>query len=165
MSSEIPEVQIKDDNTALENNTENSLDLNIEVEEAQDQRRHSIEKQEMNIENKNIIQEKVETEDSPEEDLEESIEDIIMDREYHPYNFLINTSNQANLCNTNNTSHSQINALFVLISPYYIEEFHLKGLDLNIKMSEEGKFILDNQEFDAFEVKPGIKVFGISKQN
>lgn len=96
-----------------------------------------------------------------ESSIENSLNDII---EYDKsYNFLINALNQANLTNTYNVSPIQANVLFVLVSPYYIDNLNLEGLALNIKINENGSVLLNNQVFDAVEIQPGVKVFGVSK--
>ncbi|AOY78435.1 hypothetical protein BJL90_17315 [Clostridium formicaceticum] len=81
------------------------------------------------------------------------------------YNFLANLSNQANLTNAYSTSPFQANAIFVLVSPYYVEKFNLEGFDLNINIDDKGTVCINGEAFSTFEVKPGIKVFGISKRN
>lgn len=77
------------------------------------------------------------------------------------YNFLINAINQANLTHTYNLSPTQANAIFILVSPYYIENFNLEGLDFNIKVNEDNSVLLNNKLFDTLEIEPGIKVFGV----
>ncbi len=93
--------------------------------------------------------------------LEEEISTAIESKS--SYNFLINALNQTNLTNANNSTMFQANAIFVLVSPYFIEKFELDGLDLDIKINEDGLLIINNEHFNAYEIKPGVKIFGISK--
>ena len=141
----------------IDKDPKNNL-MNIEIED--DKENTSKKDVEYVEKDKETVEEEKELEGS----IEESIKEIIENKNNTPYNFLINASNQANLTNTYNTSHMQMNALFVLVSPYYIEKFDLEGLDLNINFNENGTITLDNKEFSAIEIKPGIKVFSISKQ-
>lgn len=81
------------------------------------------------------------------------------------YNFSVNTSNQANLSNAENKNLTQINSVFIVVSPYYIDDFNIDGLDLDIKITEEGNFKIDGEEFVSNEIKPGVRVFGVSKNS
>lgn len=81
-------------------------------------------------------------------------------------NFLINASNQANLTGVNNLSASQINSVFIFIDPYKLESFEMEEIpDLEINMDREGCVWLNDQQFKLIEIKPGISVFGIIKDN
>lgn len=77
------------------------------------------------------------------------------------YNFLINASNQANLAGTKEVNATQINSVFVLVTPYYIDRFNLSGLDLDIRIDEEGTLWVDQQAFEPIEIVRGVKVIGI----
>lgn len=61
------------------------------------------------------------------------MEEVLDDENTKVYNFMINTSNQANLSRSNNISPVQLNAVFVLVNPYYIEQFNIEDLDLKFK--------------------------------
>ncbi|KNF08067.1 hypothetical protein CLPU_10c01220 [Gottschalkia purinilytica] len=80
------------------------------------------------------------------------------------YSFLINTSNQANLSNTNNKDITQINSVFVLIHPYYIDKLNIENLDLDIQVTEEGIVKINNEEFKVKEIEKGVSVFGLIKR-
>lgn len=80
------------------------------------------------------------------------------------YNFLVNSSNQANLTGTNNLTATQLNSLFILVHPYYIEKYNFAGLDIDLRIDEKGSVWLNNKEFELMEVMPGVKVFGILKR-
>lgn len=95
--------------------------------------------------------------------IDENIEDIVEEGHKGYYNFLVNASNQASLSNSCNASPLQVNAVFVVVSPYYIEKFNLEGVDLDISINEKGTVQINNQEFNTLEIKPGVKIFGISK--
>ncbi|MGI6659432.1 MAG: hypothetical protein ACOX4N_08515 [Dethiobacteraceae bacterium] len=77
------------------------------------------------------------------------------------YNFLINASNQANLAGTQKLHAAQINSVFVLVTPYYIDRFNLAGLDLDIRIDEEGTLWVNQQAFEPIEIVRGVKVIGI----
>ncbi|HZK25865.1 MAG TPA: hypothetical protein VFC74_10855 [Oscillospiraceae bacterium] len=77
------------------------------------------------------------------------------------YNFLINASNQANLAGTQELNATQINSVFVLVTPYYIDRFNLAGLNLDIRIDEEGILWVDQQAFEPIEIVRGVKVIGI----
>jgi len=79
-------------------------------------------------------------------------------------NFMINASNQANLANRQNTSPVQVNSVFVVINPYYIERLSLENLNLDIRMNENGILSINNRSFRMIEIEPGIKVFGIYEE-
>ncbi|NLY86452.1 MAG: hypothetical protein GX077_08895 [Tissierellia bacterium] len=81
------------------------------------------------------------------------------------YNFMINASNQANLSRNKNISPMQLNSIFVVISPYYIEKLNIEGMDINIDIDEEGIVTINNKNFEMIEIEPGVKVFGISKES
>ena len=95
---------------------------------------------------------------------DEFFDEVLDDKNTKLYNFMINASNQANLANDKNISPTQLNAVFVLINPYYLEEFNIEGLDLRFTVSEEGVVTINNKDYEMFELGPGIKIFGISKQ-
>ena len=80
------------------------------------------------------------------------------------YNFMINASNQANLANKRNVSPVQVNSVFVVINPYYIERLNFENLNLDIKMNENGVISINNRNFRMIEIEPGIKVFGIYEE-
>lgn len=77
------------------------------------------------------------------------------------YNFLINATNQANLAGTDNVKAAQINSVFVLVTPYYIDRFNLAGLDLDIRIDEEGLMWINQQSFEPIEIARGVKIIGI----
>ncbi|NLZ93148.1 MAG: hypothetical protein GX922_03900 [Firmicutes bacterium] len=77
------------------------------------------------------------------------------------YNFLINSANQANLASTNNVKARQINSVFVLVTPYYIDRFNLAGLDLDIRIDEDGVLWINQQSFEPIEIARGVKIIGI----
>ncbi|NLZ38847.1 MAG: hypothetical protein GX893_04485 [Firmicutes bacterium] len=77
------------------------------------------------------------------------------------YNFLINSANQANLANTKDIKARQVNSVFVLITPYYIDRFNLAGLDLDISIDEHGTLWVNEQSFEAIEIARGVKIIGI----
>ncbi len=95
----------------------------------------------------------------------EFFSEIIDNKDDRIYNFLINTSNQANLTASNNISPLQLSSVFVVISPYYIDKFNIEGLDVDIKITEDNTVTINNQDYEMVEVKPGIKIFGLCKQN
>lgn len=105
------------------------------------------------------------TKKSVQNEIEESIDKILMDKDNKHYNFLINASNQANLTGTYNISPTQINSMFVVVSPYYIEKFTVDGLDIDIKFDEDGTISINNNKYQPIEVAKGISVFGVTKQN
>ncbi|PKM79216.1 MAG: hypothetical protein CVU88_06940 [Firmicutes bacterium HGW-Firmicutes-13] len=80
------------------------------------------------------------------------------------YNFLINASNQANLAGAEGISPTQLNSIFMSISPYYIEKLELEGLDLNISVDEQGSIWINDNQFEAVEIMPGVSLFGIIKR-
>lgn len=79
------------------------------------------------------------------------------------YNFLTNLNNQSNIVNGSNISVKQINSVFILISPYHMNKFNLEGLDIDLNIDEKGSVFIDDKEYEAVEVKPGIKIFGVIK--
>lgn len=79
-------------------------------------------------------------------------------------NMLVNASNQANLTNTNNLTISQINSVFIMISPYCLEDYRLDGLDLDIRIDEEGTLWVNNQGFEAIEIMKGVNVIGVTRR-
>ncbi|NLW23533.1 MAG: hypothetical protein GXY88_09850 [Tissierellia bacterium] len=81
------------------------------------------------------------------------------------YNFMINASNQANLTSNNNISPVQLNSIFIVIDPYYIEKLNIEGLDLEIKMGEDNRITINNRNYEMVELEPGIKIFGICKED
>lgn len=118
--------------------------------------------------NENINpEEKIEANENvnPEEEIENMVESVTEDVNNKCFNFIINASNQANLINTYKLPSTQINAVFILIHPYCIEDFNLEDMNLSIKMNEEGSILIDDKEYKAVEVQPGIKVFGILRNN
>ncbi|SDK07208.1 hypothetical protein [Natronincola ferrireducens] len=111
--------------------------------------------------------ENIESNKINEEDIskEKVVEEVMEEENNGSYTFLINASNQGNLTNTYNASSLQMNAVFVMVSPYYIEKFNLEGLDLNISVDEKGTVKINNESFKSLEIKPGVRIFGISKEN
>ncbi len=102
---------------------------------------------------------------NPEAEIERMVESVSENQDYRYFNFLINASNQANLTDTYNMSSVQANVLFVLIHPYYINSFDLENMNLNVRMNENNKVFINDKEFDTVEIQPGIRVFGIIKNN
>lgn len=102
---------------------------------------------------------------SPEEEVEKFVDTITENTEYKHFNFLINASNQANLIDTYNMSSVQANVLFVLIQPCYIDSISMEDINLNIKMNENNSIVINDREFEAVEIQPGIRVFGINKNS
>jgi hypothetical protein len=100
---------------------------------------------------------------NPEEEVENTVDEITENVECKCFNFLINASNQANLTRTKGLSSAQVNALFVLIHPYFIESFNIEDMNLSIKMSEDNTVCINGQKFETVEIQPGIRVFGITK--
>jgi len=94
---------------------------------------------------------------------EEFLEEITNYENSKIFNFLINASNQANLSRNNNISPIQLNSIFVVISPYYIEKLNIEGMDINIDINEEGIITINNKSYEMVEIEPGVKIFGISK--
>lgn len=102
------------------------------------------------------------------------VEDIINKEEFFSeildgdnnkiYNFMINASNQANLANKHNSSPIQINSVFVVINPYYIDKLNFENLNLDIRMNENGVISINNKNYHMIEIEPGIKVFGIYEE-
>ena len=81
-------------------------------------------------------------------------------------NFLINASNQANLTGVKNLSAIQINSVFIFIDPYRLESFELEETpDLEINMDEKGYVWLNGKQLELVEIKPGISVFGVIKDD
>lgn len=78
------------------------------------------------------------------------------------YNFLINSSNQANMSGSSNISPFQLNSVFIMVSPYYVEKFNLEGLDLEIKMDGQGTMWINGNPFKTVELGPGVSILGIS---
>lgn len=78
---------------------------------------------------------------------------------------MINASNQANLTRNNNISPVQLNSIFIVIDPYYIEKLNIEGLDLEIKMGEDNRITINNRNYEMVELEPGIKIFGICKED
>ena len=81
--------------------------------------------------------------------------------ENKPYNFLINSSNQANLTGTSNLSSEQINLIFLIIDPYYVEKFNMEGLDISISINEKGVAEINEQVFTPVQIKPGLSILGV----
>ena len=79
------------------------------------------------------------------------------------YNFLTNLNNQYNIVNGSNISVKQVNSVFILISPYHMNKCNLEGLDIDLNIDEKGSIFIDDKEYEAVEVKPGIKIFGVIK--
>lgn len=79
------------------------------------------------------------------------------------YNFLTNLNNQSNIVNGSNISVKQVNSVFILISPYHMNKCNLEGLDIDLNIDEKGSVFIDDKEYEAVEVKPGIKIFGVIK--
>lgn len=80
------------------------------------------------------------------------------------YNFMINASNQANLANKHSASPVQINSVFVVINPYYIEKLNFENLNLDIRMNENGVISINNKNYHMIEIESGIRVFGIYEE-
>jgi hypothetical protein len=91
------------------------------------------------------------------------LESSTKNEDYKYYNFLINASNQASLTGTHKKSLTQINSLFVIVSPYYIEKFNIEELNLDLKFDEQGTIWVNDNQMEAIEIEPGVKIFGISK--
>lgn len=91
------------------------------------------------------------------------MEKVLDDENTKVYNFMINTSNQANLSRSNNISPVQLNAVFVLVNPYYIEQFNIEDLDLNLKVDKERTITINDKNYEMLEIEPGVKIFGVSK--
>ncbi len=89
----------------------------------------------------------------------------VLDYDGSIYNFMINASNQANLTRNNNISPVQLNSIFIVIDPYYIEKLNIEGLDLEIKMGEDNRITINNRNYEMVELEPGIKIFGICKED
>jgi len=102
---------------------------------------------------------------NPEAEIENMVESVAEDSSYRYFNFLINASNQANLTDTYNMSSVQANVLFVLVNPYYVDSFDLDNMNLNIRMNENNKIIINGKEFNTVEIQPGIRVFGVIENN
>jgi hypothetical protein len=100
---------------------------------------------------------------NPEEEIENYVDEITESVETKNFNFLVNASNMANFTGTDNLSSSQINALFVLIHPYYIESFDIEDMNLSIEMSENNTVLINEQRFETMEIQPGIRIFGVTK--
>lgn len=98
------------------------------------------------------------------EDIEKTIEGILGDDSNPSCSFLINASNQMSLSKVSNLSNIQANAVFILIHPYYIDNFNMEDMDIVIKMDGEGAIYIDNKAFEAIELKPGIKIFGVARK-
>lgn len=96
---------------------------------------------------------------------EEFIDSVMDDDRSKIYNFMINASNQANLTGNNDFSPTQLNSLFIVINPYYIEKLNIDGIDLDIQIDENSRVKINDRFYEMVEIKPGIKVFGISKQS
>lgn len=79
------------------------------------------------------------------------------------YNFLINCLNQTNITGKDNLKAMQLSSLFIFIDPYKLESCNLEGLDVDIKIDDNGTIWLDDQPFKPVEIEPGITVFGITK--
>jgi len=94
---------------------------------------------------------------------EEFLEEVLDYSNSKIYNFMINASNQANLSRNNKISPVQMNSIFVVISPYYIEKLNVEGMDINIDIDEEGTITINNKKYEMVEIEPGVRVFGISK--
>ena len=89
----------------------------------------------------------------------------VLDYDGSIYNFMINASNQANLTRNNNISPVQLNSIFIVIDPYYIEKLNIEGLDLEIKMGEDNRITINNRNYEMVELEPRIKIFGICKED
>jgi hypothetical protein len=112
------------------------------------------------VKNKKFSLEGIVLEDSR---LDHLLEEVLDDDDTRIYNFMINTSNQANLSRSNNISPVQLNAVFVLVNPCYIEQFNIGDLDLNLKVDKEGTVTINDKSYDMLEIEPGVKIFGVSK--
>lgn len=80
---------------------------------------------------------------------------------HNSYNILVNASNQANLTGTNNISPKQMNAVFIVVSPYYLEKFSVKDFDLEIQVDKKGLLWVNGKQFKLMELQPGISIFGV----
>jgi len=99
-----------------------------------------------------------------EAEIERIVEAVAEDNNKY-FNFLINASNQANLTDTYDMSSVQANVLFVLVNPYYIDNFDLDNMNLSIRMNENNKVFINDKEFNTVEIQPGIRVFGVIENN
>ncbi len=81
------------------------------------------------------------------------------------YNFLINASNQANLASSSNLSAIQLNSVLIFVYPYELEKLNFEGLDIDIRIDGRGVIRVNDIPVEAIEVKPGVKVLGISKKS
>lgn len=102
---------------------------------------------------------------NPEEEIEKIVDTAAENTGYKYLNFLINASNQTNLTNTRNLSSVQANVLFVLVNPYYIDSLNLEDMNLDIRMNENNMVVINNRKFETVEIHPGIRIFGIIKNN
>ncbi|WP_432665365.1 hypothetical protein R9X47_03685 [Wukongibacter baidiensis] len=80
------------------------------------------------------------------------------------FNFLTNLNNQSNLVSATNVSSEQMNSVFLLVSPYYLNKFNQEGLDIEIEIDEKGVITINNKQYEAIEIKPGVKIFGVIKR-
>lgn len=80
------------------------------------------------------------------------------------YNILVNASNQSNQSEVENLKTQQINSVFLLVSPYYVEKFNMAGLDLDIRIDDDGTLWVDKQCFEPIEIARGVKIIGIIKR-
>ncbi|MGF7185433.1 hypothetical protein GGQ84_001522 [Desulfitispora alkaliphila] len=77
------------------------------------------------------------------------------------FNFLINASNQANLSGAKNGTQVQINSLFLMISPFELENCEFEDLNIDIKADEQGNFWVNDRKFKLIEISPGVNILGI----
>ena len=90
-------------------------------------------------------------------------QDINKDRN-REFSFLTNLHNQSNIVNGDNVSTQQINSVFILVSPYYIDEINLEDLSICLNIDEKGTVFINNEKYETVEIKPGVKLFGILKR-
>lgn len=80
------------------------------------------------------------------------------------YNFLINASNQANLSSSSNMSAVQLNSILVFINPYELEKLNFEDLDIDIQVDGKGIIKVNGLPVEPIEIKPGLRVLGITKK-
>ena len=96
-------------------------------------------------------------------EIESYVDNFSEDKDALNFNFIINASNQAGVAQACNVSQHQVNGIFILVSPYRMEDFYMEDLDIRIKIDGEGTIFVNEKEFMAMEIQPGIKVFGLTK--
>lgn len=98
---------------------------------------------------------------SSEKDVDKLVDDLTEHQPGKNIGFQINASNQANLNRTVSGSFAQINALFVLIHPYTLDNLDFSDLDINIRMNGHDSILVDGESYKIQEIHPGIRIFGI----